>query len=163
MNSDELLSLLVSDDPYKYDRILSLSPPLPPGGRRPMLLRDRAAQFAPFAALSGYDEMITEAARRVSQKPSLSPEQQDLLDRKLALLTERAESGEEPTVTVRFFEPDPLKDGGQILTFSGSLRRIDSFHRCLIFRDGPKSACEREIPLSQILDMQSGLFFDLED
>ena len=97
----------------------------------PMSLYNRAAQFAPFAALSGYSEMIGEEARLVDNR--IEPDEEELaeLNRKLNRLAEAAAAGEKPAVTVTFFVPDPLKSGGVYETITAVVRRVDPVARTL--------------------------------
>jgi hypothetical protein len=74
-----------------------------------MSLYDRAAQFAPFAALTGYDDMVAEEARIVENKVELSETEIDLLNQKLSLIADVIEKGEKPKVTITYFVPDQLK------------------------------------------------------
>ena len=78
----------------------------------PMSLYDRAAQFAPFAALSGYDDMIGEEARLVDNRIELSEEEWEELNRKLGRIDETIRQGAQPAATITYFVPDPLKPGG---------------------------------------------------
>ena len=102
----------------------------------PMPLHDRAAQFAPFAALSGYDEAIAETARRTDKRLELSAEQEQKLNLALKKLGDNL--GSCPLISVRFFIPDPKKSGGSYMTVHNTARRIDFAARELIFTDGFK-------------------------
>ena len=74
----------------------------------PMSLYDRAAQFSPFAALSGYDDMIDEEVRMVDNRIELSEEEMEELNRKLSQIDETISSGIRPLITVTYFVPDPI-------------------------------------------------------
>ena len=76
-----------------------------------MSLHDRAAQFAPFAALTGFDGVIAETGRQTECRAELSESETVLLDRKFARIIESLQQGQHPTVTVEYFEADALKDG----------------------------------------------------
>lgn len=108
-----------------------------------MSLYDRAAQFAPFAALTGYDDAIKEARRLTDSKPELDENQLEELDQKLADLMTRIE--EHPKVTITYFEPDDNKDGGEYIAYDGRLSKIDYAGKALIFEDN------KIISLSDIL------------
>lgn len=108
-----------------------------------MSLHDRAAQFAPFAALTGYDDAIKEAGRLTDSKPELDENQLEELDQKLADLMTRIE--EHPEVTITYFEPDDNKDGGEHIAYDGRLSKIDYVRKALIFEDN------KTILLSDIL------------
>lgn len=98
-----------------------------------MSMHDRAAQFAPFAALTGYDDAIKEARRLTDSKPELDENQLEELDQKLADLMTRIE--EHPEVTITYFEPDDNKDGGEYIAYDGRLSKIDYVRKALIFED----------------------------
>ncbi|MFR1631549.1 MAG: YolD-like family protein [Oscillospiraceae bacterium] len=108
-----------------------------------MSMHDRAAQFAPFAALTGYDDAIKEARRLTDSKPELDENQLEELDQKLADLMTRIE--EHPEVTITYFEPDDNKDGGEYIAYDGRLSKIDYVRKALIFEDN------KTISLSDIL------------
>ena len=108
-----------------------------------MSMHDRAAQFAPFAALTGYDDAIKEARRLTDSKPELDENQLEELDQKLADLMTRIE--EHPEVTITYFEPDDNKDGGEYIAYDGRLSKIDYVRKALIFEDN------KTVSLSDIL------------
>ena len=95
-----------------------------------MSLHDRAAQFAPFAALTGYDDAVKEARRLTDSKPELDENQLEELDQKLADLMTRIE--EHPEVTITYFEPDDKKEGGAYVTCVGKLKKIDIYEKQLV-------------------------------
>ena len=111
-----------------------------------MSLHDRAAQFAPFAALTGYDDAVKEARRLTDSKPELEENQLEELDQKLADLMTRIE--EHPEVTITYFEPDDKKEGGAYVTCMGNIKKIDGYNRRLIFEDS------REIDVCNILEIE---------
>ena len=98
-----------------------------------MSLYNRAAQFAPFAALTGYDAMVREEARLTQQRPELSEEDQAELNRTLNLLREEIAQGKAPAVQVEHFLPDQYKEGGSVERVEGRLKRIDTVRRRLVF------------------------------
>lgn len=95
----------------------------------------RAAQFSPFAALTGYSEEIRETERLTEQKEILSDEVKQELDLKLAELREQVRAGGRPAVTVRYFIPDERKSGGRYEEYTGTLKKIDEVAEILIFSD----------------------------
>jgi len=115
-----------------------------------MTLLNRAAQFAPFAALAGHGAAIAETARITDSAVEVSDSVSSQLDRKMACLL--AHLDEKPAVTVTFFEPDARKEGGSYQTYSALLKRVDAHTRLLTFDDG------KRIPLSAVLDLDSPLF-----
>lgn len=100
----------------------------------PMSLESRAAQFAPFAALVGYDEEIGEAARSTDGREELSEDATDALNQAFQKLLEHEE--ERPLVTVTYFQPDAKKDGGRYMTYTGNFRFYDAEKRVMKFVDG---------------------------
>ena len=100
----------------------------------PMSLESRAAQFAPFAALVGYDEEIGEAARLTDGREELSEEAVDALNQAFQKLLEHEK--ERPLVTVTYFQPDAKKDGGRYMTYTGNFRFYDAEKRVMKFVDG---------------------------
>ncbi len=118
--------------------------------RAPMPLRNRAAQFAPFAALTGYDACIAETARRTDCRLELSEDARTLLDARMQLLQDCMET--QPEVCVTYFVPDARKAGGAYETVSGVVRWLDAGAGQLVFRDG------RRIPLGEIVLLEGALF-----
>ena len=114
----------------------------------PMPVADRAAQFAPFAALTGYEDMIKEAARLTDTAPSLTEEERERLDRKLQALL--AGAGPVSGVTVTWFVPDEKKIGGSYQEAAGTVTKIDMMRKTLVFapEDDPVPVT---IPLAQIV------------
>lgn len=113
-----------------------------------MPVRDRAAQFAPFAALTGYEAEVKEAGRLTDRKTELSEEQKYLLDMQLRFLLEDA--CRHPEVTITYYLPDGRKEGGAYVTATGTIKKIDEAGRTILLQDG------REIPVGDILDIQCG-------
>ena len=100
----------------------------------PMSLESRAAQFAPFAALVGYDEEIGEAARSTDGREELSEDAIDALNQAFQKLLEHEE--ERPLVTVTYFQSDAKNDGGRYMTYAGNFRFYDAEKRVMKFVDG---------------------------
>ena len=100
----------------------------------PMSLESRAAQFAPFAALVGYDEEIGEAARSTDGREELSEDAIDALNQAFQKLLEHEE--ERLLVTVTYCQPDAKKDGGKYMTYTGNFRFYDAEKRVMKFVDG---------------------------
>jgi len=113
--------------------------------RLPMSLHDRAAQFSPFAALTGYEAAIRETARLTDSQAELSEERIGDLNDKLRKIAECLP--EQPRVTMTYFVPDLRKSGGAYVTASGPVRKIDLYHRTLLLSDGT------EIPMDRIYDI----------
>ena len=120
----------------KYDDILNL--PHHVSSTRPhMSMYDRAAQFSPFAALTGYDDTVRETARLTDEKQELTADRTTDLNQKIAFLKEHAE--ERPQINVEYFIPDEKKAGGKYITLSGKFRRIDEYNRNMVFTSGEDS------------------------
>lgn len=133
-------------DKANYDDIINL--PHHVSSKRPqMSMLDRAAQFSPFAALTGYDDAIQETGRLTDEKINLSEEEKEALDRKQQILLERLD--ERPALTVIYFVPDEKKSGGAYVTKSGNLKKIDEVERMVTLTDGTK------ISLDDVYDIES--------
>lgn len=113
----------------------------------PMPLKDRAAQFSPFAALTGYDEVIRENARETQEKRIADEQRKSEIDKCLSAL-KRSEKYT-PAVRVTFFEADAKKDGGEYVTVNANLRRVDDYSGKLLLCGGT------EIDISDIWDIYS--------
>ena len=134
-----------------YDDILHL--PHPTSKRHPrMPIVDRAAQFSPFAALTGHRAAIEETARVTDRRIELDEDAKEQLDQTLQLLLERID--EQPEITVTWFSPDKKKAGGQYHTATGKLKRIDTQESRFILTDG------NQIPLEDLLEIRSESFQD---
>ncbi|MDD3254127.1 MAG: hypothetical protein PHV18_16475 [Lachnospiraceae bacterium] len=115
-----------------------------------MAIPDRAAQFAPFAALTGHEAAIKETARLTADKIILSEDARALLDEKLQFLLEQ--SGEKPLVSFTFFLPDGQKSGGAYITQSGTIKKMDLYQNTLILTD------KTVIPIDDILEIEGDCF-----
>lgn len=125
----------------KFDDIINLPRPEPRRAR--MSSSERAAQFAPFAALTGYDEAVSETARLVDRKIELSEDEKFLLD----LKTKEIREIPEREIAVTYFVADRNKSGGAYLTIRGFFAAIDELKRLLLLSNGIK------IPLDDIFDI----------
>ena len=133
----------------KYQDIIHLPHPEPKNRQR-MSQYQRAAQFAPFAALTGHGAAIDETARLTDQKAELSESEAALLNMKISLLKDR--SWEHPEVSVTFFEKDVFKDGGHYATHTGAVKRMNDYDATLSFEDGTI------VPIGDIMDLRGDLF-----
>ncbi len=140
-------------DDHRYDDILSLPHPVS-SHRKRMTGLQRAAQFAPFAALTGFDAAIGETARLTDRQVALGEKDLMELDEKLRFLSETR--GEHPALTVTYFLPDEKKAGGAYVTVGGALKKLRLFERELILTDGTA------IPLDAILHLDGPCFAALE-
>ena len=129
----------------KYDDIINL--PHHVSATRPhMPMIDRAAQFMPFRALSGYEDAVQETARLTDEKIELTEDEKAILDMQLQKLAD--EIGSQPKVTLTYFRPDKKKAGGAYLTVTGQLKKIDDYEGALILMGGERILIEDilEIP-----------------
>ena len=113
--------------------------------RKHMSLHDRAAQFAPFAALRGFDEEISETARQTDSRIELDDERMDELNEKIHLIIDNIKSM--PEVEITCFVPDSRKAGGAYKTMTGAARKIDEIRGILEMRGGIAIAFEDIIRL----------------
>ncbi len=118
--------------------------------RPQMSMRDRAAQFAPFAALVGYDDAVKETARQTSKRIELLDEQVAIINEKILLLIELIKDS--PKIFITYFEPDKKKDGGIYITINGTVKKIDEYNKLIIMQDG------RTIKMDDIFDIQGDVF-----
>lgn len=132
------------NDEHRYDDMIDL--PHHVSKKHPrMPLLDRAAQFAPFAALTGHEAAIKETARLTEDEEELSEDSKEILDLKLQYVCEHLT--EQPEVTVTYFEPDAKKSGGAYVTVTERVKKVDRYGRELLFVDG------RRIELGTIIDL----------
>ena len=127
------------DNEHRYDDIINL--PHHVSKTRPqMSMHDRAAQFSPFAALTGYDDAVEETARLTDEQCELSEDARNKLDKTLRLIADRID--EQPEIEVTYFVPDELKDGGRYVMLRSCIRRIDEYAREIVFSDGTRIALD---------------------
>ena len=129
----------------KYDDILNTPWPQP-SPRLRMPIEDRAAQFAPFAALTGYDAVLRETARLTQHPVYLTEESLDELNAQLRLAQSRLDQC--PRLTMTVYYEDAAKEGGRLETITGNLKKIDQYRGGLVLTDG------REIPFFRICDLE---------
>ena len=111
-----------------------------------MPMEARAAQFAPFAALTGYDTVIHETARQTDKQVELEEYDNERLNRIFSELMDSLE--EHPVVTVSYFKPDEHKAGGAYVTVTGQLKKIDTYEQLMVMENGTA------IPIGNIMDLQ---------
>ncbi|MBP3462984.1 MAG: hypothetical protein J6K45_00635 [Clostridia bacterium] len=116
----------------KYDDIINM--PRHISKTRPqMSLYNRSAQFAPFAALTGYEEMVKETARLTDNKIEIDDGLRNIINKKLNIIREHLK--EKPEITITYFVKDRKKSGGQYLTLKCVIRRIDLVNQEIILND----------------------------
>lgn len=133
----------------KYKDIINL--PHKQSSKRPhMSLLDRAAQFAPFAALVGYDDAIKETGRLTDERIEMSEEKLTALNARYQILVDHL--GEEPEVTITYFVPDIYKTGGSYITTTGVIKKLDAYERLITMTDGTK------ILMDDVLTLEGDFF-----
>lgn len=145
-----------------YAEILTL-PHHKVANRPHMSMHDRAAQFSPFAALTGFDGVIAETGRRTDQKIELSESQMTLLNQKLNLIDDAVQDGYHPVVSVVYFVPDAKKDGGSYQGYTGKVRQVDSAERKLVFLADNNRSAGKEISIEDVLEIHDDLVDYMDD
>ena len=118
--------------------------------RTRMSAHDRAAQFSPFAALTGYDSAVKETARLTDNKVDLDDYMKDTLSNKLQNISDRI--NEYPEIAVTYFKPDDRKSGGIYVTAICSVKKIDEYKRVIFMND------DTVIPIDEILSIEGQIF-----
>ena len=137
----------------KYDDMIYLPNPTPTCKPR-MSLHDRAAQFSPFAALTGYEDAVEETARLTDTCLELSEDMKTILNEKMQMIVDNLDS--EPIVTITYFVPDKKKSGGAYVDVTGVVKEIDEYERCIVMTD------KKKIPIEQIRAIEGELFRGFE-
>ena len=137
------------NNPHRYDHIMHLPNPEPTVRPR-MAMEKRAAQFAPFAALTGYEESVIDEARQTEEKLELSEDMIDMIDARLAVIQHHIK--EQPNIAVTYFIPDNKKAGGRYVTVSGNIRKLDGIGHRIIMADGTS------IPIDDVRFIEGSLF-----
>ena len=129
----------------RYDDIINLPHHVSPT-RQQMSMHDRAAQFAPFAALVGYDDAVAETARLTESRPDLDEQEQQALNAKLCTLADHIQ--EHPDVRIRYYVPDALKSGGAIIEICDQAVKISAETGLLTLTD------KRTVEISSIVGIE---------
>lgn len=132
-----------------YEDIIYL-PHYEPKNHPRMPIYKRAAQFAPFAALTGYGEMVEEAGRYVEKRPGRSEEESRMIEEKIRILI--AASGQKPDLRIHYFQKDRRKAGGSGRWKAGSLKKADPYREQMVMDDGTI------IPFQDILAIEGDIF-----
>ena len=137
----------------RYNEIINL--PHHVSKTRPQMpMSDRAAQFAPFAALTGYDAAIKETGRLTDEKIEMDEEALNILNMKFQILARSLD--DEPEVTFTYFKPDERKAGGAYIEVTGTVKKVDDFERLIVMQNGMK------IPMDDILNIEGHIFASLQ-
>lgn len=140
------------NDEHKYDDIINL--PHHVSKKHPQMSPlDRAAQFSPFAALTGHGDAITETARLTEKRLDLDENSIEMLDTKLQLLKEKL--ADKPIVTLSYFVPDEKKEGGSYLTVAGTIKKIDVYEHKIIMDDG------KGILINDLVSIEGNIFNEI--
>lgn len=136
-----------------YDDIIKLFPPK--SNKHPQMPRyKRAAQFAPFAALSGHDSAVNEVARRTDKKIQLDQYIKEDLNRRLSIIEEHI--GDREELSFLHFQEDKLKEGGRYIRSTGPVKKIDKYEGLVVMEDGEK------INIEDIIEIKGELFRSME-
>lgn len=131
----------------QYDDIIHL--PHHVSSTRPrMSAIDRAAQFSPFAALTGYDTSIKESARLTDARIELDDSQKEEIGEKLRLVTGQLDA----EIKITYFLPDTKKTGGKYVLAAGAVKKVDEYERMIIMGDG------KQIPIDEVVDVDCDVF-----
>lgn len=134
---------------FPYEDIIDLPPHISEKHPQPTML-ERAARFAPFAAITGYEEMVLEEARVTQAKTELDENTLAILNEKLNLLRDALPLDQQVRIT--YFEPDLKKAGGTYKKINGVMKRIEDLERFVLMTDG------RKIPIDDISEIESEIF-----
>lgn len=133
----------------QYDDIINL--PHHISKKHPqMSLYARSAQFAPFAALTGYEEAVKETARETNERIDIEDELKSILDGKLQIILEQIKN--HPEISITYFIADSKKNGGEYVTVTGLVKKVDLYNQYVYLIDNT------EIPINEIIDISGNIF-----
>lgn len=144
---------MMEERAFPYEDIVSLEHPVSRTHGR-MSLYDRAAQFSPFAALTGYGSLVEETARLTEFHPGADLDEMERIDRQLRYLSDHI--GQTGLLTIHYFVWDETKYGGSRKEITAAVRQVDVLHGLLVLQDG------QGIPFEDILSIQGKLFDQIE-
>lgn len=133
-------------DLHNYDDIIDLPHHVSPNRRR-MSNLERGAQFSPFAALTGYEAAVEEAARSTDGKKELTEEMKAIIDAKIQAISEHPDA--EPQVTITYFKPDERKEGGAYVRVTGAVKELDRIGKTIVLTGNTR------IPMEQIREIEA--------
>lgn len=136
----------------EYDDIINL-PHHVSATHPPMTAINRAAQFSPFAALTGYETAIKETARLTDERVELDEYTKEILNHRLQILSDQLK--EYPEIVITYFRPDIKKDGGAYITTTVRVKKIDIYERVVIVTDGTA------IPIDEIISIEGQIFEEI--
>ena len=138
-----------TNEDHRYDDIIDLPHHVSPTRPR-MSAIDRAAQFSPFAALTGYDSAIKETERLTSERMELDESAKTILNEKLLIIMDALD--QQPEVTIIYFQPDKKKAGGAYISTTGIVEKIDEYSGIISLSNGER------LSVDQIYEIESDLF-----
>ena len=138
---------------HNYDDIINMEHHVSKN-HPPMSLYVRSAQFAPFAALTGYEDAVKETARETIEQFDIDDEIKGILDSKIQILTEQIKN--KPEVSITYFIHDLKKDGGAYITIEGIIKKLDTYSQNIVLAD------KTEIPINDIIDISGDVFKIIE-
>ena len=142
-----------TENDHRYDSIKKL-PHYQSVTRPHMSLYDRAAQFSPFAALTGYDDAVKETARLTDTKAELDEYEKAAINERLNRIQDTFDV--QPEVSITYFLPDKKKSGGAYITVTGCVKKVDEYEHVVVMRNGTK------IPIDDIAEIDGEVFGVLE-
>ncbi|MBQ8316958.1 MAG: hypothetical protein IJX85_01320 [Lachnospiraceae bacterium] len=134
------------NDQHRYDDIINL-PHYQSDKRAHMSLHDRAAQFAPFAALTGHEEAIEETARLTENEIIIDESQREQINQ---VLSRAVGEGSGATLSITYFKPDKLKTGGAYLTDIGIVKKVDTIEKVVIMESGMRIGLEQIVSIEEV-------------
>lgn len=140
-------------DKHPYEDIINL-PHHVSSKHEHMPLLDRAAQFSPFAALTGFEGAIKETARLTDQRIELDEAAKTLLDEKIGIIQEQLDRQQD--IEIAFFQPDERKTGGAYNSVMGIVKKIDKYERIIVMQDGTR------IPIGEIINITGEMFRNVD-
>ena len=151
---------MASDNPYADIMDMEYHPSQ---HHRHMSMIQRAAQFSPFAALSGFDSVINETRRTTDEQTELSECDAELLTLKLTTIDHAIYAGRHPTITVEYFIPDMSKSGGSYREYSGTVKKIDTAQRAIIFYAANGRSNGERIYIPDIREIHGDIADEIDD
>lgn len=142
-----------TENDHRYDSIKKL-PHYQSVTRPHMSLYDRAAQFSPFAALTGYDDAVKETARLTDTKAELDEYEKAAINERLNRIQDTFDV--QPEVSITYFLPDKKKSGGAYITVTGCVKKVDEYEHVVVMRNGTK------VPIDDIAEIDGEIFEMLE-
>ncbi len=139
---------------HKYDDIINLEHHISKKHKQ-MTIENRSAQFAPFAALTGFEELVKETARKTEDRVEIDEELKYILDEKISIIQNQIKNN--PKVTITYFIPDNKKKGGKYQTITECVKKIDKYNKIIILTDGTN------IPIKEITDITGKIFMNFVD